>query len=796
MIDTLACELQEHRKLIYLLLRRYADLDRALLLRSDIIDVFEEFCAEPLGRELEGTPFAAMLRTAQEAVVRPPTLCFALRPRVANWRYVTIQMEDVLCREMDVCEFLETKERLVDGVMASDTDWALEVDFEPFERGFPRLRESRSIGRGVEFLNRHLSSRMFQGSGRGAELLFEFLKVHEVRGQQLMLNGEIANLAGLVDALRHARELLEPGDPEQTWAELERPLRRLGFEPGWGRSSAQILDTMTLLSDILEAPSPDILERFLRRIPMIFSIAVISPHGYFGQAGVLGKPDTGGQIVYILDQVRALEREMRRSIHDQGLEVEPQIVVLTRLIPDAERTSCDQPHEPILGTENCRILRVPFRDEAGEILPHWISRFHIWPHLERFARDGEQALVAEMQERPDLVIGNYSDGNLVASLIAKSLGVTQCNIAHALEKTKYLHSDLYWQQHDNEHHFACQFTAYLIAMNRADFIITSTYQEIAGTRDAIGQYESYRAFTLPSLYRVVAGIDPFDPKFNIVSPGADEETFFPWWERERRLDALHGEIEQLALGPEAGREGKGELAEPDKPLLFAMSRLDHIKNVAGLVDWYGRNHELRERANLLIIAGDLDEEMSADAEERHQIERMHALFDEHSLHSCVRWIPKCTDKALVGEIYRWVADRRGAFVQPALFEAFGLTVIEAMASGLPTFATCYGGPLEIIEDGRSGFHIDPNHGDEATRRMEEFLGRTASEPAAWEDVSRASWQRVQDRYTWKLYANRLLALSRIYGFWKFISNIEREETARYLDMFYGLMYRRLATRIR
>lgn len=37
--------------------------------------------------------------------------------------------------------------------------------------------------------------------------------------------------------------------------------------------------------------------------------------------------------------------------------------------------------------------------------------------------------------------------------------------------------------------------------------------------------------------------------------------------------------------------------------------------------------------------------------------------------------------------HRCIADSRGVFVQPALYEAFGLTVIEAMASGLPTFAT-------------------------------------------------------------------------------------------------------------
>lgn len=55
---------------------------------------------------------------------------------------------------------------------------------------------------------------------------------------------------------------------------------------------------------------------------------------------------------------------------------------------------------------------------------------------------------------------------------------------------------------------------------------------------------------------------------------------------------------------------------------------------------------------------------------------------------------------------RSAADTRGAFVQPALYEAFGLTVIEAMTCGLPCFATNRGGPAEIIKNGLSGYHIE------------------------------------------------------------------------------------------
>lgn len=130
----------------------------------------------------------------------------------------------------------------------------------------------------------------------------------------------------------------------------------------------------------------------------------------------------------------------------------------------------------------------------------------------------------------------------------------QCTIAHALEKTKYPDSDIYWKNFDEKYHFSCQFTADLIAMNHADFIITSTYQEIAGSSKTVGQYESHQAFTLPGLYRVVNGIDVFDPKFNIVSPGADMNVYYPFTEKERRLTKLHPAIEDLLFGTEQTSE--------------------------------------------------------------------------------------------------------------------------------------------------------------------------------------------------------------------------------------------------
>ncbi len=763
---------------------------RKFLLRSDICDLFAEVCAAEGCAELERSPLGDVVGYCQEAALDDAWVCLALRTRVARWLYLRIHVDTLGVERIPTETFLAFKERL-----ATDTEedpWMLEIDLAPFSGDYHKLREADSIGKGVEFLNRRLSSRLFEELGKGDQRLFRFLQVHRYRERQLMLNGLIPDVTELRRALRQADALLRRHKQTAGWDEVSHELHRLGFEVGWGKDVRRARETMRLLLDILEAPSPESLQRFLGRVPMIFSVAVVSPHGWFGQSNVLGRPDTGGQVVYILDQVRALEREMRERLDRQGLDIAPRILVLTRLIPEAEGTSSDQRIEPIAGTDHARILRVPFRNASGEVVQPWISRFLIWPYLERYALDAERELLAELGGRPDLIVGNYSDGNLVATLMAQRLGVTQCNIAHALEKTKYLYSDLYWQDNEERYHFSCQFTADLIAMNAADFILTSTYQEIAGTESALGQYESYQSFTMPGLYRVVHGIDTYDPKFNIVSPGADPDIYFPPTETERRLTYLHGEIEALLFGDDPVVASRGRWSDPGKPIVFTMARLDRIKNITGLVEWFGRHPSLRVEANLLVASGYLDPSRSSDAEERAEIERMHRLMDDYGLDGCMRWVEGQVNKERNSELYRRIADTRGCFVQPALFEAFGLTVIEAMSSGLPTFATCYGGPVEIIEDGVSGFHIDPNHGDDSAQRIADFFCRCREDPAYWQQIAEGALARVAERYTWSRYAERLMTLSRVYGFWRYVTNLERAEMRRYLQMLYALQFRPLA----
>lgn len=786
-IKELQQSIKEHRAVWHEWLRKCQAEGRSFLLQSDLMRIWQTIVEE--GADPNGiAELSSWIIHLQEACFDSPSAVFAYRPRIGEWRFYLGNHDQLSLDEITCSNFLAFKERVV----SPSSEPMLEVDFAPFNRGFPRMKESRSIGNGVLFLNRHLASRVIAKPEVLEEKLLRFLTLHAMEGQPLLTHIAYPDTSALRDVMRQAITHLEKLEPETVWAEFAPHLHSLGLAPGWGDTARRVIDTLSLLQDVLEGPSPEAMEAFLARIPMISRLLILSPHGYFGQNNVLGRPDTGGQVVYILDQVRALESEMRNRLSHQGVDIIPKIIIATRLIPEAEGTTCDQRLEKVNGTDNSWVLRVPFRRENGEVHPHWISRFEIWPYLERFAHETGLEVASELGGRPDLIIGNYSDGNLVASLLSRQMGVTQCNIAHALEKTKYLLSDLYWQDMDAQYHFGCQFTADLISMNSADFIITSTYQEIAGTRDSIGQYEGYTSYTLPGLYRVTHGIDLFDPKFNIVSPGADASVYFPFNETSNRLAGLHGEIEQMLFGEGGGHEVRGSLSTPGKIPIFTMARLDRIKNITGLVSWFGEHPELRNIANLIVVGGYIDPNDSGDNEERAEIEHMHRLFEDYDLNDHVRWIGGRLDKQLTGELYRSIADRRGIFVQPALFEAFGLTVVEAMACGLPVFATRYGGPLEIIEEGRSGFHIDPNNGTESAERIHQFLRSCAEQDSYWQEISSASIARVQARYTWTRYAERMMTLARIYGFWKFVHNLEREETLRYLEMFHHLMYRPLA----
>jgi sucrose synthase len=766
--------------------------DNKYLLRNDILTFFASYCTKYDKPEnfYASSNLGKLIYYTQEIILEEESFCLLLRPKIATQQIFRIR-EDLTVEPMSVQELLDVRDRYVNHFNPQEGD-ILEIDFGPFYDYSPTIRDPKNIGKGVQFLNRFLSSKLFQDPRHWQETLFDFLRVHHYNGIQLLINERIKSRQQLSEKVKEALVFLNDLPPEETYEELRFTMQMMGLETGWGNTAGRVKDTLGMLDELIDSPDPQTLEAFISRIPMIFKIVLVSPHGWFGQEGVLGRPDTGGQVVYVLDQARNLDKQLQEDITLAGLDVlgiKPKIIILTRLIPNSDGTRCNQRLEKVHGTENAWILRVPLREFNPKYTQNWISRFEFWPYLETYSIDAEKELLAEFQGKPDLIIGNYSDGNLVAFLLSRRLKVTQCNIAHALEKSKYLFSNLYWQESEDKYHFSLQFTADLIAMNAANFIVSSTYQEIVGKADSVGQYESYNCFTMPDLYHVVNGIELFSPKFNVVPPGVNESVYFPYTRMEDRLTGDCDRLNELLFTLEDGEQVFGKLDDPNKRPLFSMARLDRIKNLTGLAELFGKSKELQENCNLILVAGKLRVEETEDHEEAEEIKKLYGIIEHYNLYGKVRWLGVRLSKSLSGEIYRVIADHQGIFVQPALFEAFGLTILEAMITGLPTFGTQFGGPLEIIQDQVNGFYINPTNHEETAQKIIDFVSKCQHNPNYWYEISTRGIDRVYSTYTWKIHTTKLLTLARTYGFWNYDSQENREDILRYLEALFYLIYK-------
>ncbi|OCQ90584.1 sucrose synthase [Nostoc sp. MBR 210] len=766
--------------------------EKNYLLRNDILQVYGEYCAKHGQPEKSNklSLLGKLLYYTQEIIQEDSNFCLIIRPYIASQEIYRLTA-DLTAEAMTVQELLDLRDRLVNKYHPNEGD-LLELDFGPFYDYTPVIRDPKNIGKGVQYLNRYLSSKLFQDPKQWLESLFNFLRLHQYNGIQLLINNRIQSQQQLSQQVKKAIAFVNERPSDEPYDEFRFQLQTMGFEPGWGNTAQRVQETLNILDELIDSPAPQILEEFISRVPMIFRIVLVSAHGWFGQEGVLGRPDTGGQVVYVLDQARNLEKQLQEDVLLAGLEglnVQPKVIILSRLIPNSDGTLCNQRLEKVHGTDNAWILRVPLRDFNPNMTQNWISRFEFWPYLETFAIDSERELLAEFHGKPDLIVGNYTDGNLVAFLLARRMKVTQCNIAHALEKSKYLFSNLYWQDLEDKYHFSLQFTADLIAMNAANFVVSSTYQEIVGTPDSVGQYESYKCFTMPELYHVVNGIELFSPKFNVVPPGVNESYYFPYTKTQERVESDRLRLAEMLFTLEDSSQIFGKLDDPNKRPIFSMARLDRIKNLTGLAECFGQSKDLQEHCNLILVAGKLRTEESDDNEERDEIIKLYRIIDEYNLHGKIRWLGVRLSKSDSGEIYRVIADHQGIFVQPALFEAFGLTILESMISGLPTFATQFGGPLEIIQDKVNGFYINPTNLAETATKILDFVTKCEQNSDYWETISQKAINRVYSTYTWKIHTTKLLSLARIYGFWNFTSQENREDLLRYLEALFYLIYK-------
>ncbi|HHM05252.1 MAG TPA: HAD-IIB family hydrolase [Gammaproteobacteria bacterium] len=426
-------------------------------------------------------------------------------------------------------------------------------------------------------------------------------------------------------------------------------------------------------------------------------LMLISVHGLIrGHNLELGRDaDTGGQTKYVVELARALAR------HPEVARVD----LLTRAVVDPKvDPDYAVPEEPL--EPKAHIIRLPCGPRR------YLRKEVLWPHLDSFADHALQHL-RRIGRVPDVIHSHYADAGYVGARLAGLLGVPLVHTGHSLgrEKRRRLEDQgVRPETIERQYNITQRIEAEEFALDNAAVVVASTSQEVEG------QYAIY---------------DNYDPKAMVViPPGIDLDRFYPP-RRGRFRPPVFEELSRF-------------LKEPRKPMILALSRADPRKNIATLVRAYGEHPGLREIANLVLIAGNRDDIEALDKGARTVLKELLLLIDRYDLYGRTAY-PKHHQSQDVPLLYRLAAKSRGVFVNPALTEPFGLTLIEAAASGLPVVATEDGGPKDILRYCKNGVLIDPLDADELGRALYEAL----SDSRRWTRWSRAGLAGVARHFSWQ-----------------------------------------------
>jgi sucrose-phosphate synthase len=256
------------------------------------------------------------------------------------------------------------------------------------------------------------------------------------------------------------------------------------------------------------------------------------------------------------------------------------------------------------------------------------------------------------------------------------------------------------------------------ALDHAALVVASTSQEVEKQYALYDYYQPRRMLVIP--------------------PGVDLSRFSPPSRTSFRQPQILDSVRTF-------------LDKWRKPMILALSRPDPRKNIATLLKAYGESAALREAANLVIIAGNRTDIRAMDKGAREVINEILYLVDYYNLYGQVAY-PKFHDPDDVPDLYRLAAKTKGVFVNPALTEPFGLTLLEAAASGLPVVATSDGGPRDIVSHCMNGILFDPLD----AKGLGEALLYALSDNGRWRKWSKSGVRGVHRHFSWNAHVKKYM----------------------------------------
>jgi len=212
---------------------------------------------------------------------------------------------------------------------------------------------------------------------------------------------------------------------------------------------------------------------------------------------------------------------------------------------------------------------------------------------------------------------------------------------------------------------------------------------------------------------------------HMIPPGYDDNRFYPVSESSRQM-----------VRQRFGFEGK---------TVLALGRLATNKGYDLLIDGFSVLAERVPDARLRLALG--GENM--DAQEETILAQLKQQVADLGLTEKVEFSGFIPDDDLP-DMYR-AAD---LFVLSSRYEPFGMTAIEAMASGTPTIVTIHGGLFRAVSYGRHALFADPfDRYDLGITVMKPF-----KHPRLYGRLSRMGAHKARSLFTWTGIAQQLVAL--------------------------------------
>ncbi|HQT26420.1 MAG TPA: HAD-IIB family hydrolase, partial [Burkholderiales bacterium] len=347
----------------------------------------------------------------------------------------------------------------------------------------------------------------------------------------------------------------------------------------------------------------------------------------------------------------------------------------------------------------------------------YIRKEALWPYLDQMV-DRCLHFLRSQNRLPDFIHSHYADAGYVGRQLSLLLGIPLVHTGHSLgipKRNRLLAAGRKGQAIERQFNFSRRIAAEEDVLKHASLIVTSTRQEI---EEQYGLYQN---------------IDP--RRCVVIPPGIDTSRFSPPG-RKRLSSAIQKEIDRF-------------LSQPEKPMILAICRPEGRKNLKGLLSAYGNDRRLQEAANLVVVAGNRDDIRTLEEAQGNVLNGLLLDIDKYDLWGKVAF-PKHHSGSDVPDLYRLAARRRGIFVNSALTEPFGLTLIEAAASGLPFVAPDDGGPKDILANCRNGLLVDTLD----RQAIAEGLNRALLSLEQWKKWSRQGLIGVRKHYSWDAHVEK------------------------------------------